>query len=515
MQSVVEYQPLSRVYSYFTVGLSILFLGFYFFEDALGWWQPTSPKLLPIVLSGYFALSLSNLLSAFRHDKTPLDLYLPNIMADILFFGFLLMYLTPAQDDLGIIMLLTVGLGNFLVTRRYGYLIAAMATIMVLSNWFIHPTHKVADKIFSGSFLSALYFLEAFIIQIIRDRLSQASSDVQTTKSQLVSASKINDIIIERMQTGVCVATNSGQIISINRAAKERIGQRARLPEEIFERLQDWFEFGYQNDNTINVRFPDGGVNTLMVSFAQIDDRSTLIFIEDKDTVARRANQFKMASLARMAASIAHEIRNPLSAISHASQLLQDNPKLDPDDDHLCNIILDHCKRMDDIIKNVLQISRRAGSEPQVISIHPWLTKFKHELEERYSVTMTIDCQQELDIRFDPSQLQQVMWNLCSNAVRYGGASKEKPIHIHIEKHTQRVAMRITDQGQGISEKEQGFLFEPFHTTSAKGTGLGLYLVKELCEANHAEIRYHNTLHGGACFEVLFAPEHQANKVAQ
>lgn len=513
MQSVVEYQPLSRVYSYFTLGLASLFLGFYFFEESLGWWQPTAPKLLPIVLSGYFALSISNVISAFRHKQTPLDLYLPNIMADILFFGFLLMYLTPAQDDLGIIMLLTVGLGNFLVTRRYGYLIAAMATIMVLSNWFIHPSSKVADKIFSGSFLSALYFLEAFIIQIIRDRLSQASSDVQTTKSQLSSASKINDIIIERMQTGVCVSTNSGKILSINRAAKERIGSRERLPAGIFERLQEWFEFGYQNDNTIDVGLNDGDKNTLMVSFAQIDDRSTLIFIEDKDTVARRANQFKMASLARMAASIAHEIRNPLSAISHASQLLQDNPKLDPDDDHLCNIILDHCKRMDDIIKNVLQISRRSGSEPQNIELSSWLLKLSKEVEDRYKIAIEITSP-EVIIRFDPSQLQQVLWNLCSNAVRYGEASVTKPIQITVSKINQRVSMRLVDQGTGINEQEQGFLFEPFHTTSAKGTGLGLYLVKELCEANQAEIRYHNTLHGGACFEIVFAPEFQHSKVA-
>jgi two-component system sensor histidine kinase PilS (NtrC family) len=514
MQSVVEYRPLSRIYSYFTLGLAILFLGFYFFEDKLQWWQATSPKLLPVVLSGYLALALSNVFTSFRHKQTPLDLYLPNIMADILFFGFLLMYLTPAQDDLGIIMLLTVGLGNFLVTQRYGYLLAAMATIMVLSNWFIHPSKEIANKIFSGSFLCALYFLEAFIIQIIRERLSQASSDVQVTKSQLVSASKINDIIIERMQTGVCVATNSGKILTINRAAKERIGNRNKLPEQIFERLQEWFEFGLQNDNTIELESGEGGQLSIMVSFAQIDDRSTLVFIEDKDTVVRRANQFKMASLARMAASIAHEIRNPLSAISHASQLLLDNPQLDPDDQQLCEIIYDHCNRMDDIIKNVLQISRRSSSEPQVIELKSWMETFICELENRYDVAVEIECP-ACQIRFDPSQLQQVLWNLASNAIRYGMASKKQPLKVSVNQSNQRTRLQVIDHGPGISELEQGFLFEPFHTTSAKGTGLGLYLVKELCEANQAEIRYHNTLHGGACFEILFAPEFQPNKVAQ
>jgi len=513
MYSAVEYQPVAKFYAYFTLAIAALFLGFYLFEDQIHWWSPTSPKILPLALSGYFALALRNIYNLYRHYQVMLDQFLPSVMADILFFGYLLLYLAPFQDDLSILLLITVGLGNFLVTKRYGYLLAAMATIMVLSNWFLFP-HYSTDAIFSGTFLSVLYFGEAFIVQTIRDRLSEAKTHVETTQSLLTSASKINDLIIERMQTGVCVASNSGVIISINRAAKERLGSVSHLPPEVFERLQEWHEFGVQNDNTLQMAFLDGGRVNILVSFAQIDERTTLIFVEDKDTVARRANQFKMASLARMAASIAHEIRNPLSAISHASQLLVESPNLDADDEHLCHIIVEHCKRMDTIIQNVLQISRRNSSDPQRLDLSPWLNQFKEEFEQRHKLPIQIEGESHF-IRFDPSQFQQVLWNLCSNAMQYGRVDEEHPILFQVQSLGQRISLKVIDHGDGVPEAELPFLFEPFHTTSPKGTGLGLYLIKELCEANNAEIRYHNTLQYGACFEIVFAPDFQNNKVSQ
>jgi two-component system sensor histidine kinase PilS (NtrC family) len=245
---------------------------------------------------------------------------------------------------------------------------------------------------------------------------------------------------------------------------------------------------------------------TFMVSFAEINDTSTLIFIEDKDTVTRRANQFKLESLARMAASIAHEIRNPLNAVSHAAQLIQDNPQLDEDDAKLCKIIVNQSMRMDGIIENVLQISKRRSSEPKWLQLESLIKKFIDDFSAQNNVTFTLSSL-PMRIRFDPSQLHQVLWNICSNAVRYGLASKQSPINIEFKQHQRRASINITDQGPGIDKQELNYLFEPFHTTSANGTGLGLYLVKELCVANHAEVRYQSEPSGGAGFEILFAPD--------
>lgn len=506
-------QPFFSLYSLFTLGIALLFLGFYFFEDQLHWWQASNIKLLPIVLSAYLSLAIVNLMHSQRNMADTADVYLPNLLAEILIYGFLIIYLAPLQEDLNLLLLISIGLGNLIVGKRFGYLLAAMATIMVLSGSFINSQKQMTDHFLSGSFISILFFVEAFIIQALKDRLSEAEHDAQYSQNRLHNIARINDLIIERMQTGVCVVNNAGLVLSINRAAIERIGNLeplANLPEPLIERLQDWEKHKTQNENSLQITLENGSRQAIIASFAAIDEGSSLVFIEDKSTVVRRAHNFKLASLARMAASIAHEIRNPLSAISHASQLLEESEELSKEDKHLCEIIQKHCTRMELIIQNVLQISRRNQSETQWIPIISWLDKFKIDFEKHHNSSIEITGH-ETEIRFDQSQLHQALWNLCSNAVRYGNCDPEHPVKIQIDQQDHRALLSVIDHGKGIKEEEQAFLFEPFHTTSVQGTGLGLYLVKELCEANHAEIRYY---HGqqGATFEIAFSPNYETHK---
>ena len=513
MSSITERQPSFHLYSYFTLVLASLFLGFYFLEEQMHWWQSITPKLLPIALSGYMALAISNVLRSHGNQHKQTDMFLPSLLAEILFLGLLMLYIAPQQTDISIFILISVGLGNLMLNKRYGYFIAAMATIMVLSSSYIHSQNQGSDRLLSGSFISILFFIESFIIQGLKTRLVEEQSNTIQTQSKLYSESRFNDLIIDRMHTGVCVVDNSGNILRINRAATERLGglqQASHIPEPLFERLQYWHEHHLQNDDSVDVIHPNGSQQSIIVSFAAIDDLSTLVFVEDKSTVARRAQQFKLASLARMAASIAHEIRNPLNAISHASQLLQESEELNDDDRHLCDIILNHSGRMEGIIQNVLQISRRSSSEAQWISLHHWLKKFISDFTQQHHVAIELSGV-DLDIRFDPSQLHQVLWNLCSNAVRHGQVTKERPIYIKLGKINQWTVMTIEDHGPGIDPKEMNYLFEPFHTTSAQGNGLGLYLVKELCDANHAEIRYHRK-ERGASFDILFARDFSNNQ---
>jgi two-component system sensor histidine kinase PilS (NtrC family) len=509
MKSLIENQPISRLYSYFSLGLAILFLSFYFLEEQLQWWQTVSPILLPIALCGYLTLAIGAVVTTHRKKAVASDQLLPYLMSDILFFGLLMLYLSPTQTDVYTIMLITVALGNFLVKRLFGYLLAAMATIMVLSNGFIHPNSEVTGQLLSSSFMSIVYFITAAVIQLLAKRFLEAHSRAQKTEGKLLTVSKINSIIIDRMQTGVCVVTKSGEILSLNRSVQERIKSSAvgnNIPDIIFERMAIWQEYKLQNDDAIILQLDNDQSFTFMVSFAEINDISTLIFIEDKDIVTRRANQFKLESLARMAASIAHEIRNPLNAVSHAAQLIQDNPALDKDDLKLCDIIVNQSMRMDAIIQNVLQISKRRSSETKWVNLESWMAIFVNDFTQQNSVAFNVDSLL-MKIRFDPSQLHQVLWNICSNAMRYGLATIETPIKIEFKQQQLRASIKIFDNGPGISEQELNYLFEPFHTTSASGTGLGLYLVKELCQANHAEVSYHNRPEGGACFEILFAPD--------
>lgn len=511
MNNYVELKPLSRLYAYFSLGLGIVFLGFYFFEEQLHWWQSTSPKLLPIILTAYMALAVTNLIRAYRDVPATYESYQITLLTEVLLIGFLLLYIAPQQWDLALIMLLNVGLASSLVKQRYGYFLAAMATILVLSHTWVHGENRVTDQLLSSTLVSVLFFLEVFVIQGLKNRLREALSEAKASQSQLLSVARINDVIIERMQTGVCLVNESGRILRINRAAAERIGDFTsgqQVPQAIEERLRFWLQYQLQNHDTIEI--PETEAGAIIINFANIDSHSVLIFIEDKDTVTRRAHQFKLSSMGRMAASIAHEIRNPLNAVSHAAQLMEESPDLQEEDAELCEIILKQSFRMEQIIQNVLQISRRKPTSLQWIQLEIWLQNFKEEFEQQYGALLKIEGD-DIHIRFDPSQLHQVLWNLCRNAVDYGGASSSTPILLNIDEHSGHSRLRIMDNGPGISSDEQEFLFEPFHTTSAQGTGLGLYIVKELCEANQAKIHYRNRVpeedgaDHGACFEILFA----------
>ncbi len=506
MGSIVERRPLFQLYSFFTLGLALLFLGFYLFEEQLQWWQPTSPKLLPIVLTGYLALAVGNIIRTQSRAAQYSDAFFPSLLAEVLLLGVLMIYLTPQQQDLKIFMLISVGLGNVMTNQRFGYFLAAMGTLSVLTASYLNSNFLVGDQILSGTFVSISLFIEAIIIQALKTRLLEAQTHVEQTQSKLHSIDRINSLIIDRMLTGVCLVNNAGSILRINSAAIERLPSKENLTNTLFERLQYWHEYQLQNESSLEIQLDNGKKQSLLISFASIDDSSTLIFIEDRSALARKSQQFKLASLARMAASIAHEIRNPLNAISHASQLLQENDSLTNEDRRLCDIILNHGKRMEKIIENVLQISRRNSSAPQWIQLDTWLEKFVDDFCLQHNIAFNIHITPQ-EIRFDPSQLHQVLWNLCSNSVNYAYQNKSGIIDIIVSKTKQRVTLILQDQGPGISEKELPYLFEPFHTTSPQGTGLGLYIVKELCEANHAEIHYHDKPHCGANFEIIFAPD--------
>ena len=513
MQSSLRQHPIYPFYGYFTLGVATLFIGFYLFEEQLHWWQADAPKMLPIVLGCYLALAITNIAQSKRQDVFRLDQFLVNQMIEILIMGVLMIYITPNQQDLALILLFHVGIGNLLVSKRYGYLLAAMATIMVLAQGFLHPLSIVADRALSGSLICILFFIEAFLTQVMRSNLKEVETEAKQTREQLNSSAKLNDLIIERMHTGVCLINNAGHVIRVNRAAQERIPNielHKLIPEPLFERFKYWQEYNLQNENEVSVTF-DKNISPVFIYFASIDETSTLIFMENKETVMRKAHQFKLNSLARMAASIAHEIRNPLNAISHASQLLAENQTLTPQDKRLCDIIFNHCQRMDAIINNVMQISKRKPSNLKWIQLNHWLIDVTHELSEQFNCAIHVKGD-KLDIRFDPSQLHQILLNLTQNATRYGGANHINGISIHLLRIDNRPCLSFKDSGPGLNKDVLEFLYEPFHTTSADGTGLGLYLVKELCEANHAEIRYDQTYQDGAQFDILFAHDFGKHK---
>jgi two-component system sensor histidine kinase PilS (NtrC family) len=230
-----------------------------------------------------------------------------------------------------------------------------------------------------------------------------------------------------------------------------------------------------------------------------------MIILEDIALYNQQVQQSKLASLGRLTASIAHEIRNPLGAISHAGQLLFENPHLSAQDRRLTEIIQTHSVRVNHIIEDILQLSRRTDSRREKIHLKPWLDNYLKNFTLEHAIDMAafkLSCEEEPLCAFiDQGHLRQIMDNLCRNALKYGQPDAgQMTLRTFAMQHGP--CIEIIDNGSGISREHQNQLFEPFFTTSSSGTGLGLYISRELAELNQAKLSYYLTDDKRSCFRL-------------
>jgi len=236
----------------------------------------------------------------------------------------------------------------------------------------------------------------------------------------------------------------------------------------------------------------------------------TLVFLEDLVQMRARVQQEKLASLGRLTASIAHEIRNPLSAIVHAGQLLDEAEALSAGDRRLIEIINSQCGRLNGIIESILQLSRRQQAKRSRFFLDEWLDDFTAECRSQYpdgTAKINVAHAEHAEVDFDKTHLLQIAGNLVANAVKHG-RKDDTPVAIAFRTgraDDQRPYLDIKDNGRGIASADAAHLFEPFFTTASTGTGLGLYLCRELCESNQARMDYIDTGSGGACFRISFS----------
>jgi two-component system sensor histidine kinase PilS (NtrC family) len=223
-------------------------------------------------------------------------------------------------------------------------------------------------------------------------------------------------------------------------------------------------------------------------------ERGAVIFLEDISRIKAEARQIKLAALGRLTANIAHEIRNPLGAISHATQLLQEEPAIDGTTSRLLAIIHDNSQRLDRLVNDVLRLNRsdRANREP--LALVPFLQSFVEQfcqIEKIRPELFAIELAAEPEVRFDRTHLDQVLWNLCRNALRHcrGGQASIR-IRVDSDAWDRTVKLHVADDGPGVPPELVSQLFEPFFTTAPGGTGLGLYIAREMCEANGATLDY-------------------------
>ncbi len=420
---------------------------------------------------------------------------------------------------LGNLLIVSVAISNTLLRRRIGLLIAAIAALGIVgSSFLLGINHSLsANEYLQAGTLGALCFAASLLVQGLVRRLEVSETLAEQRASEVVGLEALNALILQRMRTGILVLDHEHRVLLANHSAQTLLARsqlQGHLIDEfsptLVERLQLWM-----NNPTLrpqSLKVPGNGIELQpnFIALEQSPNPRTLVFLEDLAQITQQAQQLKLAALGRLTAGISHEIRNPLGAISHAAQLLAESEELDSADRRLTQIIQDHSQRMNRVIENVLQLSRRQQSAPQRLDLKPWLENFvaesREQASERQQIHLRINSG-DFTTLMDPNQLRQILDNLLRNGWRHSALLHDQAqvwLGLFTDPDSQLAVLEVQDNGPGVPAEEQAHLFEPFFTTTSQGTGLGLYLSRELCESNQARLDFQSR-QGGGCFRITFA----------
>ena len=439
-------------------------------------------------------------------------------LIDIIIISLMMYASGGLNSGFGMLLVIAVAGGSILRAGKIAILFAAIASLVVLCQelYFDFVLYSISVNYIHAGLLGITFFITAILGHILANQVQQSEELAKQRAVDIENLSLLNDYIIQRMQSGVIVLDDESRIRMLNESAKIYLGIKSDVYYKSIDgvlpvlsaKLKSWLD--NKGEHTVIFR-PTLGNADLRATFTKLNPEArfgVLIFLEDVSRLQQQAQQMKINSLGRLAASIAHEVRNPLGAISHASQLLLESDSLKREDKHLTEIIMQHSDRVNTIIENTLKISRREPSVAQSIQLKGWLEDFIQDFSKQHKLgTNAIELSvrpEDMAISIDPDQLHQIVMNLSENALRYSTKMPLLKYNCGADKDKKIAYLEIIDQGAGILEDDLEHLFEPFFTTEAGGSGLGLYIAKELCEANQAYLTLHKNTPKGCCFKINF-----------
>jgi len=461
---------------------------------------------------------------AVRQRSVPVNaLALTAILVDVLAVCVLMYTSEGISSGLGGLLVVFVGAGSLIAPSRAPALVAAAATFGILGQELLADLQGHAPNYPGAGLLSAIIFAMALALRPLARRIEMSEALARQRGVDLQNLSELNEYIVQHLRESIVVIDTDNRVRLNNASAARLLGvteaMRGKAVARISQPLADYIDRWRADPSSSShpeITLVTGEHSVRITAHLaplakdHLRDGPTLIFLEDSSLLNARVQQSKLASLGRLSASIAHEIRNPVGAMSHAAQLLAETAATD-DDRRLTEIIRTHSSRVSHIIDNVLQLSRRESSRPERLSLKPWLEEFAREF------TRTLELQEgelslehvpdDIDVRMDPSHLRQVLWNLCDNAVKYASETGGILVELHASNAPAqgRPYLEVRDHGNGVDPATAEKIFEPFYTERSGGTGLGLYISRELCELNRATLIYMDRPGGGSIFRIVFA----------
>lgn len=423
-------------------------------------------------------------------------------------------------SGLAYLLMTFAAIASIFVSGKMTVAFAAFISLFIMSEtlYLSLGDKDFSRDMFASGTLGILIFSTSLIFHYLSEKIRKTSAEAKKQALHVENLQKISQVIIQRMRTGIIVIDNNDRISQINDAARQMLD----LPE-----LNTYLAMKISELSNLKIVVDEWKLNPIIgipcihylragqqvrINFATLDNNGNsqiILYIEDNRAITQQAQQLKLASLGRLTASIAHEVRNPLGAIAHASQLLKESEEMVDQDKYLLTIILNHSDRVNQLIENILSLSRRKEARAELIELNSWCRTFINELTISNDYIVKVESNSEkVFAKIDPVHLGQILTNLVDNAARYSKLNTGKPtveLIIGLSKNTEKAYLHVIDFGKGIDPKNQEEVFEPFFTTDQKGSGLGLFISKELCEINQASLIYFKTKQELSCFRIDFS----------
>ncbi len=509
------------IYNLYRIVLGIILLFSFYLRDSSTTLGIVNQTLFVQLCVFYFMLNVMSLLPHLLRLSKKMEnhFFVAILIVDILTLVMISYTCGGVSSGMAHLLIVPVATSSIIFNTRLSVFFAAIGSIgAIYSEGYLSLTFLQSGNYFiQVGLLGLTLFATSLSLQYLGNRIRVKEAINKIQAANIESLREINQQIIQRMQPGIVVAEQNGRLLNYNNSAKKLLnfndgeGSNPTLPLPLFNQMETW-----KKNNSIRPKPLLLEVNTpeIQANFTYLhsqDAANILIFLEDNSRLSSRAQHLKLMSLGRLTASIAHEVRNPLHAISHACQLLNESSTLLDQEKRLLDIILIHTQRVNSIIQNILELSRHHQTVPEVLDSKSWLEKFLTRFSNSYKEAIDVALKvvpEEIAIRFNPGQLEQLLTNLCDNGLRYSHKQTGKyllAIEVSILDHSQAPVLDVIDYGPGPPTEQEEQVFEPFYTTESSGIGLGLFICKEICEANEARIFFRRTQDNKSCFRIVFA----------
>jgi two-component system sensor histidine kinase PilS (NtrC family) len=474
---------------------------------------PIAAKLASLV---YVALSLW-LVVASRHSTVRLRRQAAiGMCLDLAAAAAALWVQDGLESGVFLLLLFNVGAGALILTAQSSLGFASIASALVMADFVASRLTGTAGRPLAEAVMFAVTYLAAAVLfHLLGRQVSQTQALAERRGVELANLAEINEVVIRRMRTGVLVVDGGHHIRLANEAAWALLGNPspsrrdlADVAPALHSSLWQWRQGKGEVPKAMVLA--EDGVEVLPRFVAlSLTDTVLLIFLEDSRIYSHRAEELTLATLGRLSASIAHEIRNPLAAISYSAQLLDESTGLPDADRRLLEIIHSQCQRMNGIVQNILGLARRERSMAESIELTTFTRRFVEEFRNNHpletDVLQAVNTGRPVVAMVDPQHLHQVLTVLVQNALTYGrdpGQAAQVTVAVRTEGAHGPPLVEIIDRGPGIPPKVAEQVFAPFFTTSEHGTGLGLYIARQLCEANQCTLAFEPVPGGGSCFRI-------------